>query len=175
MPVVLTAKITHLQLVFTPADLAVLAVWRKGTAALTSPCLQGKLSVVPAPLNPGPRRGTSHCPLTHSVLVIFFSSPISRDHKLIVLRAHPNSHFLIASHYLWDVDSSAGCATAQQTETRPSTWWRGCSPRSQPTYVNPARWFCALPSFKGREKKHSQGDTARCHTNPNKQISYRKL
>lgn len=99
-PVVLAAKITHLHLVFTYADLAVLPVQRKWTAALTSPCPQGKLSVVPPLLNPGPQMGTEDCPLTQAVLVILFSSPAGKGHKLIVLRVHPNSHFLIASRYL---------------------------------------------------------------------------
>lgn len=102
------------------------------------------------------------------------SSQVPFEEVITVLRLNPNSRFLIASHYLRGVNSVAGRVTAQQTETRPRTWWRGWSPRSQPTYVNLARWLCVLHSFMGREKQHSQGGMARSYTNPNKQISSRK-
>lgn len=166
--IVLAAKITHLHLVFTHADLAVLSGWN---SQQPSPhCARRKSSVMPPVLNIDPWQ---HCPFTQTVLVIFLSL-IWGSHNLIALRVHPNSHFTIASHYLWDVKSSAQRVTAQQTKTCPRTWWRGWSPRSQPTYINPRQWFCVLLSFKGREKKHSQGGAARSHTNPNKQISSRK-
>lgn len=67
--------------------------------------------------------GTQHCPLIQTVLVIFFSSPIWRGHKIIVLRVHPNSHLLIASHYLWGANSSAGHVTAAWETVRSGGRW----------------------------------------------------
>lgn len=75
MPVILAAKITHQHLVFTHAALAALAAWRKQTAALTSLCPEGKLSVVPPLLNPHLRAGPGIAhPFQQSWLL--FSSPL---------------------------------------------------------------------------------------------------
>lgn len=155
MPVVLAAKMPHRHLVFTHTDLAALAAWRKQTAALTSPCPEGKLSVVP----PLPHRGTCHCPLIQTVLAILFSSPLWRGHGLIVPSVHPNEYFLIASDYLWGTSSSAGHVTAQHSKTYLRTWCRGWSHMSH--LCKPSEMVLCAPFFQGKGEaallgRHSQ-------------------